>query len=233
MNDNIPAGIDQEQSGSWATSRLPDVDIIARVLAGDSAAYEGIMRRYNRRLYRIARGITTSDEDAKDVVQESYVRAYFRLAQFQGPDGFASWISRIVINEAISRGRKRRLSYDNAVNPDDLAIDTNNRPENIAMGDDTLQMIETAIDKLPLEFRIVFMLRGVEELSVKETADLLNIKPATVKTRFHRARILVKKTLSRRLNDLTPSTFSFDGRRCDSIVGAVFAAVAGVRVDQH
>lgn len=97
------------------------------------------------------------------------------------------------------------------------------------MGHDTLEMIETAIDSLPTDFRIVFMMRGVEELSVKETADILNVKPATIKTRFHRAKVLMRKSLSRRIGDAVPTTFSFDGQRCDSIVGAVLTAIAGIR----
>lgn len=218
---------------NWAASTLPDNELIVLVLAGNSAAYEGIMRRYNRLLFRLARGIAKNDDDARDIVQESYVRAYFRLSQFKGPVGFQSWISRIVINEALSRARKRGLKYDGGIDPEALPIGVEQRPEGIAMGQDTLEMIEAAIDHLPADFRVVFMLRGVEELSVTETAELLDIKPATVKTRFHRARIQIKKTLGRKIGDVVPTTFSFDGMRCDSIVDNVLAAIAGIDVEQH
>ncbi len=217
----------------WATSGLTDTAIIALVLAGNSAAYEGIMRRYNRLLFRLARGIVGNDEDAMDVVQESYVRAYYRLSQFKGPDGFPSWISRVVVNEAISRTRKRQIKTDGELDPDATPADANDRPEEIAMGYDALEIIESAIDRLPPDFRVVFMLRGVEELSVNETAELLNIKPATVKTRFHRARGLMRKALDRRVRNALPSTFGFDGRRCDSIVDTVFATIAGIPHEQH
>lgn len=222
--------IERHRVTTWSTTRLTDSEIVERILAGESAAFEGIMRRYNRLLFRIARGMVDDDESAKDLVQECYVRAFYRISQFQGPTGLASWLSRIVINEAISRSRKRQPVYERGTDVETIPIDRKGRPEEIAMGHDTLEMIESAIDKLPAQFRIVFMLRGVEELSVNETAEILSIKPATVKTRFHRAKQLMSKSLKRSIGDVIAETFSFDGKRCDSIVDSVFASIAGTSI---
>lgn len=227
MNETTTAGRTHPGDGDWARSRLPDAEIIRRVLAGNDAAFEGIMRRYNRLLFRIARGMVGRDDEAQDIVQESYVRAYFRLAQFEGPDGFTSWLSRIVINEALARVRKRGLAIDEHRTADELPAANRDRPEEIAMGKDTMAMIESAIDALPRDFRIVFMMRAVEGLSVAETAELLDIKAATVKTRYFRAKAQISKTLTRRIEDAVPASFSFDGPRCDGIVHDVFAAIAG------
>lgn len=218
----------RQPAGGWANSRHSDVEIIHLVLSGEESAYEAIMRRYNRLLFRLARSIVSNDEDAKDVVQTGYVRAYFRLSQFDGPDGFPSWISRIVINESLSRLRKRRLPIESDVSTEELPLAAQYQPEEVAMGQDTMDMIESAIDALPSDFRVVFMLRGVEGLSINETAEILDINPATVKTRYHRGKKLLQKVLSRRIDDAVPTSFSFDGQLCDNIVHNVFAAIAGV-----
>ena len=206
------------------------MEIITLVLAGNDAAFEGIMRRYNRLLYRLARSIVQSDQDAEDVVQDSYVRAYFSLSQFHGPGGFPSWISRIAINEALSRLRKRRPTHDHSVNAEELPNDSGHRPDKAAMSQDTLTLIESALDTLPQDFRLVFMLRAVEELSVNETAEILGINPATVKTRFYRARRLMRKTLTRRIGDAAPKSFYFAGEKCNRIVERTFKKIAGVNV---
>ena len=153
------------------------------------------MRRYNRLLYRLARSILRNNEDAEDAVQESYVRAYFSLKQFKGPGGFPTWLSRIAINEALSKLRKNKLPDDHSVSPDEIPTEPGVRPDSVAMSEDTLRLIESALDTLPQDFRLVFMLRAVEELSVSETAEILSINPATVKTRFFRARRLMRKML--------------------------------------
>lgn len=211
----------------WVRCRLGDAELVSRILAGDTAAFEGVMRRYNQRLFRIARGILGNDADAQDAVQEAYVRAYYRLSQFEGPDGFAGWLSRIVVNEALGRVRRRSLAIDDARDADELPTPRKDRPEDAAMSTDTLELIESAIDALPRDFRIVFMLRAVEGLTVEETAASLDIKPATVKTRYFRAKELLKTSLTRRIEETVPSSFSFAGARCDRIVHEVFASLAG------
>ena len=208
-----------------AEGALPDAAIVARVLAGDSALYELIMRRYNRLLFRVARGIVREDDEARDVVQAAYVRAYYHLSQFRGPAGFKTWLARIAINEALGRARRtpalvggeeQILAFPDLDTPE---------PESAAASRDVLRILQTAIDRLPEEFRQVFILRGVEQLSIAETAALLDIKPATVKTRFHRARRLLQESLHRKLHDVTRNAFPLGGQRCDDIVAVVLARI--------
>lgn len=206
-----------------APSTMPDLEVIRRVLAGEAALYELVMRRYNRFLFRLARSVMRDDDEARDVVQESYLRAYRKLEQFRGPDGFKSWLAQIVLNEARARLRKPLLLVDDEDALIDVRALESDEPEFDAMSSQAQRIIEHAIDGLPDDFRIVFMLRGVEQLSIAESAELLGIKEATVKTRFHRARSLLQHALTRRLDDLAPNSFDFDGSRCDAIVATVLA----------
>jgi RNA polymerase sigma-70 factor (ECF subfamily) len=212
---------------------LSDVAIVGRVLAGDAALFELIMRRYNRLLFRLARAILRNDEDARDAVQVAYVRAYYHLSQFKGPTGFKSWLARIVVNEANTRLRRSPtlVKHDDQILT--LADWDANGPEGAAITGDLLEVLQTAIDRLPEEFRSVFMLRGVEQLSIAETAEVLDIKAATVKTRFHRARRLLQESLHRKLDDIARETFRFDGNRCDRIVSGVLTEVAETTTDNH
>jgi RNA polymerase sigma-70 factor, ECF subfamily len=209
-----------------AEAAIADADVVARVLAGDSALFELVMRRYNRLLFRLARGIVRDDDEARDVVQAAYVRAYYHLDQFRGPAGFKAWLARIAINEALSRVRRQPAGADAEQRhilalPDLVAIE----PETAASGRDLLRILQAAIDRLPEEFRQVFMLRGVEQLSIAETAELLDLKPNTVKTRFHRARRMLQELLQRKLDDVVRDTFPLGGQRCDAIVGTVLARI--------
>ena len=208
-----------------ADGAISDAAIVARVLAGDSALYELIMRRYNRLLFRVARGIVREDDEARDVVQAAYVRAYYHLNQFRGPAGFRSWLARIAINEALARARRTPALV--AAEEQILAFPDmdNSEPESAAESRDVLRILQAAIDRLPEEFRQVFMLRGVEQLSISETAELLDIKPATVKTRFHRARRLLQDLLHRKLDDVARNTFPLGGHGCDDIVAVVLARI--------
>jgi RNA polymerase sigma-70 factor, ECF subfamily len=209
-----------------APSALSDLEIIARVLAGEVSQYELVMRRYNRLLFRLARGVVRDDDEARDVVQEAYLRAYRKLYQFRGPDGFKSWLAQIALNEARARVRKPLLLVDDADAIVDLHALHSDEPEFDAMSCESQRIIESAIDELPEDFRVVFVLRGVEQLSVAESAELLGIKEATVKTRFHRARTLLRHALEKRLDELAPGTYNFDGQRCDAIVAGVLAKLA-------
>jgi RNA polymerase sigma-70 factor, ECF subfamily len=205
---------------------MPDADVVARVLTGDSALFELLMRRYNRLLFRLTRGIVRDDDEARDVVQAAYVRAYYHLDQFRGPAGFKAWLARIAINEALGRVRRAPASVE-AEEQHVLALPdlAEVGPETAASGRDLLRIVQAAIDRLPEEFRQVFILRGVEQLSIAETAELLEIKPATVKTRFHRARRMLQELLHRKLDDVVRDTFPFGGQRCDAIVGTVLARI--------
>src|SRR5262245_26322317 len=213
-----------------AASTLTDSEIVARILDGDHPIYELIMRRYNRLLFRLARSIVHDDDEARDVVQATYVRAYYHLGEFRGPDGLRSWLGRIAINEACTR--TRRAPNFTGGDPHAVLLQLPELdvagPENVAIGGEILRLLQTAIDNLPDEFRTVFMLRAVEQLSTAETAALLDIKPATVKTRFHRARRLLQGALHRQLDDLARETYRFAGDQCDRIVARVFEALKEV-----
>jgi RNA polymerase sigma-70 factor, ECF subfamily len=204
---------------------MPDAAIVARVLAGDSALFELVMRRYNRLLFRLARGILHDDDEARDVVQATYVRAYYHLEQFRGPAGFKGWLARIAVNEALGRVRRAATIIDTDQPIAALSAVTEIGPETAASSRDLLRILQAAIDRLPEDFRQVFMLRGVEQLSIAETAELLAIKPATVKTRFHRARQMLQERLQRKLDDVVRDTFPLGGQRCDSIVATVLSQI--------
>lgn len=210
---------------------MDDLEVIGRVLAGEAALYELIMRRYNRLLFRIARGVVRDDDEARDVVQVAYVRAYHKLDQFRGPDGFQSWLGQIALNEARARVRKPLILVDDEDAIVDLRALQSDEPEFGAMSGEAQRIIEGAIDALPDDFRVVFLLRGVEQLSIAESAELLGIKEATVKTRFHRARSLLRHALIRRLDDLGPGSFPFDGTHCDAIVAGVLAMLGVMSVE--
>jgi RNA polymerase sigma-70 factor (ECF subfamily) len=214
------------------TPALADATLVERVRAGDSVAFELIMRRYNRRLYRLARGILKNGPEAEDAVQEAYVRAYERFADFFGPDGFSAWLGRIVVNEALGRLRKqgRVVSFDDYANGADGESDVRRNemmttrqpdPERLAASGELRRVLEHAIDTLPDDFRAVFVLRVVEGMSVAETAEVLSIRLETVKTRFHRARLALQDALGAQFDALMPSTFAFAGQDCDRVVAAV------------
>lgn len=211
-----------------------DPALIARVRAGEGAAFELIMRRYNQRLYRVARAILRDPAEAEDVVQEAYVRAYARLSDFVGPEGFGAWLSRIASNEALGRIRKRGrvVAIDDwrgrdGGDTEERGIDTmpspHPGPERLAASTELRGLLEDAIDALPEDFRAVFVLRAVEGLSVAETAASLGIVEATVKTRLHRARRLLRERIAARVDATAPDAFAFAGARCDRIVAHVTA----------
>src|SRR5688500_18079797 len=227
MNERVELGIaNVAVAEAIPDAAIADADVVARVLRGDTALFELLMRRYNRLLFRLARGIVRDDDEARDVVQAAYVRAYYHLDQFRGPAGFKAWPARIAINAAPAPVRRTPDSVD-AEHPQLLALPdlATIGPENAASSRDLLRILQAAIDRLPEEFRQVFMLRGVEQLSIAETAELLEIKPATVKTRFHRARRMLQELLQRKLDDVARDTFPLGGQRCDAIVGTVLARI--------
>lgn len=226
MNERADLGIPGAAArNATADAAISDADIVVRVLRGDSALFELVMRRYNRLLFRLARGIVRDDDEARDVVQAAYVRAYYHLDQFRGPAGFKAWLARIAVNEAL--GRARRASAIAEVEQHALVLPdvVETGPESAAADRDLLRILHAAIDRLPDDFRQVFMLRGVEQLSIAETAELLDIKQATVKTRFHRARHLLQDLLNRKIDDVVRNTFPLGGWRCDAIVAAVLARI--------
>ena len=215
---------------------LPDEGIVERISAGDVNAFELLMRRYNRPLYRTARSIVKEDAEAEDVLQEAYLLAFRNIGKFRGESSLATWLTRIVVNEAIARSRKtsRRAEViqiggepemDNAT-AEATMNQTTEQPEQAMQRTEVRRLIEKKIDGLPEAFRTVFVLRALEEMTVEETAACLDIPEATVRTRYFRAKGLLRESLSREIDFAVADAFSFDGARCDRIVAGVLARVA-------
>ena len=203
------------------TSMKTDIEIIKRVLDGDSAAFEIIMRRHNQRLYRVARSILKDEHEALDAVQEAYVKAYYKLDKFIGPDGFASWLSRIVSNEALMRLRQsQRIKYtlDDPMNHDYDEPVFETQPIDSLAAEQLRQLLEKAIDQLPVGNRCVYMMRAVQQLSTRETARSLDVSEEVVKTRYLRAKRLLQKIFEEHIEETGLSLHEFAGNRCDAIV---------------
>jgi len=208
-----------------------DIDMARSVAAGDQNALKVLMRRHNQTLFRTARSILRDDSEAEDVVQESYLLAYRSIQHYRGEARLATWLIRIVINQAIRR--KRRQNRDNALFADvtdssreevhEMSESHSHSPESAASNSELRQLLESHIDRLPDLYRETFVLRGVEELSVEETAEALDIPEATVRTRFFRARHLMSQGLAKDIDVAFGDAFSFAGDRCDRIVAGVLA----------
>lgn len=221
-----------QPSARSQTSALSDWDLVCRVRNGDSAAFELIMRRNNSRVYRLARSVLRNAAEAEDAAQDAYLRAFEKLDSFRGPDGFASWLGRIVLNEALGRLRKSRQvvsmeehrrghEREARVKLAETLTSHKQDPEYLAANSQLRILLEQAIDELPQAFRTVFILRAVEGLTVLETAELLSIPPETVKTRFHRARKRLRASIGTTIDELLPAIHPFGGEKCDRLVAAV------------
>lgn len=217
-------------------SQLDDAALLARVRAQDHAAFEVLMRRYNGRLFRVARSIVRDDGEAEDVLQDAYLDAYRHIGEFLGGSQLTTWLTRIVINHALMR--LRRQKRDRVVVPFSQAVaeaaDQGREPSEETVVDERTEspttatlraeirrLLEQRIDGLPVAFRTVFVMREVEDMSVDETASALGIPPATVRTRLFRARALLRESLARDMDSATLDVFGFAGERCDRIVAAV------------
>jgi RNA polymerase sigma-70 factor (ECF subfamily) len=208
--------------GLAPSTALSDEAIATRVMDGDLAAFELIIRRYNQRLFRVARGILGSDEEAEDVVQEAYIRAYEHLGEFEGRASFSTWLTKIVVYAATKRRRKMRrvrpfTSEDELMSVAETADD----PRANASRNEIRSLLAGAVDELPPGLRVIFILRLVEGLDTEETARTLDLTPANVKVRLHRARALLRQSIDQRLEGETRALYRFDGKRCDRIVRAV------------
>ncbi len=216
------------------TSAGSDADLAKRVGAGDSAAFEQLMRRHNQALFRTARAILRDDAEAEDALQEAYLRAYRTIGAFRGEAKLSTWLARVVANEALQRLRKgaRRA----AIVPIQAGLDAgeieqlpdtdmDRQPEAGAERAQVRNLLERRIDALPDAYRPVFVLRAVEELSVEETAAVLGIPEATVRSRFFRARSLLREALAQELDHAYGDAFAFAGDRCDRIVANVMSRI--------
>ncbi|WP_348267135.1 RNA polymerase sigma factor [Edaphobacter paludis] len=206
---------------------LTDLEIIARVQAGERALYEIIMRRYNQRLYRVTRAILHDDTEAEDVMQDAYVRAYTHLSQFAGRSAFSTWLTRIAVHEALTRLRSRNRHPQVDVTEYDGEISmkmpgTSSNPEYNASAAQLREFLEEAVLNLPESYRTVIMLRDIEELSTAETAEALDLTEENVKVRLHRGHGMIRSWLFERIGTKAKEAFPFMGIRCDRVVENVF-----------
>ncbi|MGX9181312.1 RNA polymerase sigma factor [Mesorhizobium sp. AA22] len=202
-----------------------EMQLVGRALAREGGAFRTIIKTHNQRLYRIARSVVRNDSEAEDIVQEAYVRAFAQLGDFRGESSLATWLSRIVINEALGRLRKRRrtVAMPQSLQAEIIKFPLNpsDDPERTMAQRQILELVERATDRLPDVYRTVFVARVIEGLSIDETAELLDVRPETVKTRLHRARALVRKALDDQIGPVLLDAFPFAGRRCERLTAAV------------
>ncbi|MGE5205834.1 MAG: RNA polymerase sigma factor [Chlamydiota bacterium] len=217
--------LQQAKTECWS-----DEEVVARVLAGETALFEIIMRRYNQRLYRVAYSILRNDAEAEDVMQDAYVRAYQHLDQFAGRARFSTWLTRIAVHEALARAQRRsRLQeldaepYGGNMTP---LSSTTPDPEQQASDRELVALLQSAVLALPPAYRSVLMLRDIEEMSTADTAEALELTEENVKVRLHRARALLRRELFARAGEQRSQTFPFMGARCDRMVEAVMRRIA-------
>ena len=219
----------QRAAGTVADER----NLVERAKSGDQSAFRAIMEQNNQRLYRVARAVMKDDTEAEDVVQETYLRAFFNLSKFRGESSLTTWLTRIALNEALGRKRKQRamvtLETVETVQETSAqiikfpAMTTETDPERSAAQHEIRKLLQRAMDALPEPFRVVFVMRDVEEISIEEAATHLGIRPETVKTRLYRARRLLRQSLGGQLASTLKDTFPFAGARCARITEAVLS----------
>jgi RNA polymerase sigma-70 factor, ECF subfamily len=217
-------------------AKSEESELIRRAVGKDEAAIRAIIKAHNRRLYRLARSVVRDDAEAEDVLQDAYFRAFSALGEFRGDSSLGTWLRRIVLNEALQRVRRRSepptsqidlpRALDSNVIPFPMSSQQPNDPERAMAQRQLCQLLERAIDALPDDFRTVLVARVIEDMSIEETAELLGIRPETVKTRLHRARALLKVALADHIEPLFSDVFPFDGERCERIANAVVQRMA-------
>jgi RNA polymerase sigma-70 factor (ECF subfamily) len=227
----MPQPAEHTDNGPPGRAAISDEEIVRRVLEGDLALFELIMRRYNQRMFRIVRSMLGEDDESEDVVQDAYVRAYEKLAQFEGRSSFATWLTKIAVYEANARRQKRRRmrlfdpreSEKVPMSPQPSRPYSQDQLSNQELG----RILDQAVDELPAELRTVFTLRMVERLDTNQTAECLGLTVANVKVRLHRARELLRKRIDARVGSEIRRLYQFDGQRCDRMVRAVLTRLSG------
>jgi RNA polymerase sigma-70 factor (ECF subfamily) len=222
---------------------LSDEEVVERVLEGDTALYEVLMRRYNRRLFRIARSVLGDPAEAEDVMQDAYVRAFEKLAQFEGKAPFSTWLTRIALYEAMSRKRRgHRLvalpEPEAARAPPEAGglpplRSSASSPEHDAFATELRAALEAAVDRLPESLRLAFLTRDVEGMSTAEAAASLGLSEAAVKVRLHRARERLRADLERRIGTVTAEMYAFGGDRCDRVIARTLERIGSSGIGQH
>lgn len=230
MPGPIDEAIDRLAARGGPTSAEPatDEEIVRRVLEGDVASFELILRRYNQRLYRVARSIVGNDSEAEDVVQEAYLNAYKHLGDFAGRSSFATWLTRIAVHEASARRRSRqRMRVMGIDEAESLTMRPTREAGHEASTRELGDVLRIVIDELPPDVRVVFTMRLVEGLSTEEAAECLGLSQENVRIRLHRARSRLRKSIERRLGEDVTRLYQFDGERCDRIVRNVMSRLPG------
>src|SRR5918995_3378041 len=222
-------------SGSTDAVRIEDLDdagLVEHARQRDGAAFWLIIKRHNQRLHRVARAVLEDDTEAEDVVQETYIHAFTHLSDFRAEAQLSTWLTRIALNEALGRRRRRRITVGlkdiDAINNQGEArviylpsARQDSDPEAAVARAQVRRLLERAVDELPNSFRMVFVLRDIEEMSTEEAASHLGLRPETVKTRLHRARRLLRQSLDETLSSAVSDVFPCAGTRCARITEAV------------
>lgn len=220
---------------------VSDSELTLSACAGSAEAFESIVRRHNRLLFRTARGIVSDDAEAQDVVQETYLRAFTNLQSFRGESALGTWLARIAINVALTTQRKKGRLVHLHETEEDIEQDsreeimalypsTNESPDATAERGEIRKLLQHSIEELPAIYRSVFILRAVEDLSVEETAFCLSVREDVVKTRFHRARTMLRDRLADQIELNASTTFSFAGARCDEVLAYVIAQLVNLKL---
>jgi RNA polymerase sigma-70 factor (ECF subfamily) len=216
------------ERSEWTS--LSDDDVVRRVLAGDTPLFEVLMRRYNQRLFRVARAVLKDPDEAEDVMQHAYVRAFEHLGQFEGRARFSTWLTKIALYEALGRARKRdQPRRPETGGPERSAVDSIESaepdPEQQALQGEARSLLEATIAGLAPAYRMVFVMREIEGLDTAETAECLEVSEDVVKTRLRRARGMLRKALLQRAGVATATAFSFHLSRCDRVVAGVLERI--------
>lgn len=231
------AVIPERSTPAVRPSDVDDVELARRIAGADQDAFETLMRRYNGKLFRVARAILRDDQEAEDALQDAYLDAYRHIADFRGAAQLSTWLTRIVINQALMRLRRQKrdrvvvpFADRHTAEPDraeeDVADHRTESPTSATLRAELRRMLERRIDELPVAFRTVFVMREVEDMTVEATAECLSIPAATVRTRLFRARALLRESLSRDIDMATGDVFGFAGERCDRIVSNVLGRLS-------
>lgn len=212
---------------SDAQPAITDEEIVRRILAGETALFELLMRRHNQRIYRVVRAVLRSDEDVEDVMQQAYLNAYVHLAQFAAEARFTTWLTRIAVNEALGRLRRGGVFVQGDEEMTMRLVDERTPdPEQQTAAAELRAVMEKEIAALPDGFRVVFVMREVEGLSTAETAAVLGVSEDVVKTRLHRARAALRDNLYRTAGVTLETIFTFGNARCDRVVANVLARIS-------
>jgi RNA polymerase sigma-70 factor (ECF subfamily) len=204
-----------------AEQSLADGDVVHRVLEGDRAAFEILVRRYNQRLFRAVRAIAGTDVDAEDALQSAWLSIYRSLSQFRGDAAFSTWATRIAVHEAMAQARKRPLVAEVVDSADDAATPVTS-VDRSQLG----ELLERCLASIPQGNREVLVLRDVLELDTAETAACLDLTEEAVRVRLHRARAAVAALVSEQLSEYAREVYGFDGERCNRVTAAVMAAIS-------